>query len=48
MIRMEEIIGYMATAVYLAGSGIEDLKKHRVPAWWLFQGMAAGMMFIWV
>ena len=29
---MEEIIGYMATAVYLAGSGIEDLKKHSVPA----------------
>lgn len=45
MIRMEEIIGYMAAAVYLAGSGIEDLKKHSVPAWWLFQGMAAGMMW---
>ena len=42
---MEEIIGYMAAAVYLAGSGIEDLKKHSVPAWWLFQGMAAGMMW---
>ena len=44
-IHMEEIIGYMAAAVYLAGSGIEDLKKQSVPAWWLLQGMAAGVMW---